>query len=215
MFLQHEVNLGKGLVAGCSKARDGRQTVFFSTLNPLGQDDEEEEYHDRLDVARKFDYCSKWRYDQDVVFCITLKEAQDLGLEFWQTKSNAVIVYQTLPKQCIFRVVHTAGRQCTKDHLIHNRHPRLCSKKLVGWCNRSSKSSALIKALGIPSNQLVRKKMKEDIITSMFNKIDVRMDGIPENEILEDEKQMKSISEIVEQLHITNYGENHVYSEEG
>ena len=40
--------LEKGLVAGGTKARDGRQTVFF--LEPLGQDDEEE-YHDRLDVA--------------------------------------------------------------------------------------------------------------------------------------------------------------------
>ena len=42
--------------------------VFFSPLNPLEQDHEEEEYHDRLDVSRKFHHCSKWRHDQDAVF---------------------------------------------------------------------------------------------------------------------------------------------------
>ena len=50
--------------------------VFFSPLNPLEQDDDEEEYHDRLDVSRKFHCCSKWRYDQDAVFWKKLEEAQ-------------------------------------------------------------------------------------------------------------------------------------------
>ena len=42
------------------------------------------------------------------------------------------------------------------------------------------------------------------------------MDGIPENDILEDENQMKNISAVVEKLQHTgsNYGENHIYKPE-
>ena len=89
--------LEHGLVAGGTKAKDGRQTVFFSPLNPLEQDGEEAKHQDNLAIPRKFHCCSKWRHHQDAVFWIKLVEVQNLGLQFGQTKSNAVIVYQTLP----------------------------------------------------------------------------------------------------------------------
>ena len=49
-------------------------------------------FHNDLTVPGKFHYCSKWRHDQDAVFWINLEETQDLQLEFWQTKSNAIVV---------------------------------------------------------------------------------------------------------------------------
>ena len=61
-------------------------------------------FHNDLTVPRKF-HCSKWRHDQDTVLWIKLEEAQDLGLQFWQTKSNAIVVYNPVPPQCICKVV--------------------------------------------------------------------------------------------------------------
>ena len=55
----------------------------------------------------------------------------------------------------------------------------------------------------------------------MFNKIDLRIDGIPEKAILQDEKQMKDISEVIQKLEESkvDLGENsnqedYIYTEE-
>ena len=61
--------------------------------------------HNDLTVPSKFHYCSKWRHDQDAVFWIKLEEAQDLGPQVWQTKSNAIVVYNPVHPQCIFKVI--------------------------------------------------------------------------------------------------------------
>ena len=39
-----------------------------------------------------------------------------------------------------------------------------------------------------------------EITTSIFNKIDLRIDGVPEEGILRDEKRMKDISEVIQML---------------
>ena len=61
---------------------DGLQTVFFSPLETLESENEEEYFHEDMTVARKFHYCSKWKHDQDAVCWVKLVEAQDLGLRF-------------------------------------------------------------------------------------------------------------------------------------
>ena len=88
-----------GLVAGGKQSREGRQTVLFSFLHPCGQDNEEEPIHDDMTVPRKFHDCSKWRHDQDAVCWVKWKEAQYLGLQCWQTKSDAIVVYQHVPSE--------------------------------------------------------------------------------------------------------------------
>ena len=77
MFFQHKIYPRTWTCCRKKTIKRERQTVFFPPLNPCGQ------------VPRKFHHCSKWRHDQDAVYWIKLKRAQDLGLQFWQTKSNA------------------------------------------------------------------------------------------------------------------------------
>ena len=46
-----------------------------------------------------------WRRHEDPVYWVDIKLAQKKGLKFYQTRSNAVILYDTLPAYCIPKVV--------------------------------------------------------------------------------------------------------------
>ena len=46
-------------------------------------------------------YRTKWKVYQNAVYWISLKSAQDRGLAFWQTNSNAVILAKTVPADCV------------------------------------------------------------------------------------------------------------------
>ena len=52
---------------------------------------------------------SYWRNDQNAVYWVELSRAQDLRLQFGETKSNAIIVHQPVPYPCIDRVVGDHG----------------------------------------------------------------------------------------------------------
>ena len=52
-----------------------------------------------------------------------MSRAQDLGLQFWQTKSNAMIVYDPVPEDCIERVVCGEG-----DRILFER---ICTLRFV------------------------------------------------------------------------------------
>ena len=67
----------------------------------------------------------------------------------------------------------------------------------------------------------VQEDDRVEIATYIFNKIDLRIDGIPEKAILEDDKQTKDISEVVQKLEESkvDFGENsdqedYMYTEE-
>ena len=50
-------------------------------------------------------YRHKWRRHQDTVYSVDIQLAQQKGLKFYQTRSNAVILSNTLPAYCIPKVV--------------------------------------------------------------------------------------------------------------
>ena len=50
-------------------------------------------------------YKTSWRIHQNTVYCINLRDAQKKGLTLYQTKSNAIILHNTLPAACIEKVV--------------------------------------------------------------------------------------------------------------
>ena len=75
--------------------------MVFTPLNPFGGDSEEEERRDDYTVPQKNHYHSHCKRNQDVVYCIKFSRAQDQGLQFWQTKSHAIIVRSPVPANCI------------------------------------------------------------------------------------------------------------------
>ena len=50
-------------------------------------------------------YELRWRRIHNAVFGIDLKSAKNKGLVFWQTITNAIILYDSMPAGCVVRVV--------------------------------------------------------------------------------------------------------------
>ena len=50
-------------------------------------------------------YKQIWKIHQDPVYWVNIGPAQHIGLTFFQTRSNAIILHDTLPASCIERVV--------------------------------------------------------------------------------------------------------------
>ena len=111
-----------GLVAGGKESKEGRQTVFFTPLDPFGSDaHEQEEPSEDCSRPRKVHCHSHWRNDQNAVYWVELSRAQDLRLQFGQTKSNVIIVHQSVPFRCIDRVVHDNGGRITFQRILTPR----------------------------------------------------------------------------------------------
>ena len=69
--------LRSGLVAGGREGKQGRQTIFFPPLNPLGPDPDEEKLSE-----------SKWKTNQDAVYWLYLALAQDGFPCFHKTRTS-------------------------------------------------------------------------------------------------------------------------------
>ena len=110
-----------GLVAGGKERKEGRQTIFFTPLDPFNSDADEAESITDIKKPRKVQYQIHWRPEQDAVYWIHLSTAQDAGLEFWQTGSNAIITYQSVPKECVVKVVCESGK---RELFARQRTPR-------------------------------------------------------------------------------------------
>ena len=61
-------------------------------------------------------------------YWVQLSRAQDQGLQFWQTKSHAIIVHSPVPAGCIYRVISQNG-----DRMLFERLPYkfLCTNLII------------------------------------------------------------------------------------
>ena len=88
--------LNHGWMPGGVSPRTGRQAVFFTILNPMDNQDGLGETLCDLSQARIAPYKNTWTHFQNTVFWCNLKLVQQRALQFYQTRSNAVILYDTL-----------------------------------------------------------------------------------------------------------------------
>ena len=95
-------------IAGWKDRKEGRQTVFFTPLDPFG-DEAEEEFNNDSSRPIKVHFYSKWKPQQDAVYWIHLVRAQEKGLQCWQTRSRAIILCDSVPADCIEKVVSLEG----------------------------------------------------------------------------------------------------------
>ena len=87
-FRQEEVSKGTG------------SPCFFTAVQ--NQDLEEVQYD--LDKPRIAVYCHTWKIHQTTLFWCNLKGAQRRGLQFNQTRSHAIALFNTVPAICIEKV---------------------------------------------------------------------------------------------------------------
>ena len=119
-----------GLIPGGKCLEGDRQSVFFTAVNPMNDDQGMEEIRCDLDKPRIVPYKSTWRPHQNtVVYWCNLKLAQRKGLHLYQTRSHAIVLCNTLPAICIEKAVCMK----TDEELYHKvcqppRFPRIMLK---------------------------------------------------------------------------------------
>ena len=82
-----------------------RQTVFFLLVDPM---DKEHKDPDTIDLkAPRLARClqTAWKKHQNTVYWVDINLALKKGLKFHQTRSNATILYNTLPALCIPKAI--------------------------------------------------------------------------------------------------------------
>ena len=88
--------INSGLAPG-SQNLNNRQTVFFLPVDPM---DKSHKYPDTIDLSkpRHAQYLHKaWKRHQDAVHWVDINLAVRKRLKFYQTRSNAIILHETLP----------------------------------------------------------------------------------------------------------------------
>ena len=130
--------VNRGLISGGVSFRAGRQAVFFAVMNPIDNQDGLGETPCDLSQARSAPHKNTWKHFQDTVFWCNLKLAQQRGLQFHQTRSNAVILHDTLTAELIEKAICMK----TKDQL-HQRESVILRPRLVLRADSQSGSQDL------------------------------------------------------------------------
>ena len=94
-----------GLIPGGRSLKRGRQSVFFTITKPMGDYHGMGETSCDLTKPRIAPYKNTWKPLQNEVYWCNLKLAQERGLQFYQTRSHAIVLYNTLPAVCIEKAV--------------------------------------------------------------------------------------------------------------
>ena len=87
----------RGLTPRGTSLKRGRQAVFFTTVNPMGDVYGMEETPCDLTKPRIAPCKNTWKRLQNTVFSCNLKLGLEKSFQFHQTRSHAVVLYNTLP----------------------------------------------------------------------------------------------------------------------
>ena len=122
-----------GLIPGGQNSSRERQTVFFTAVNPMDKE-HKDPYKLDLTKPRLAWYKQKtWKRHQDTVYWVDIQLAQRKGFKFYQTRSNAIILYDTLPAYCISKVVvMESGEIIYEKVYVSPRPPPKISFKIIG-----------------------------------------------------------------------------------
>ena len=84
-------------------------------------------------------YKQKWERHQDTVYWVDIQFAQRNRLKFYQTRSNAIILYDTLPACCISKVVVMKSEEIMYEKVyVSHRSPPKTSYKDNWMCDLDS-----------------------------------------------------------------------------
>ena len=83
-----------------------------------------------LTKPRLASYKQMWKVHQDTVYWVDIKLAQQKGFKFYQTRSNAIILYDTLPAYCIPKVIMMESGEvmCVKVYASPRPRPKISFK---------------------------------------------------------------------------------------
>ena len=130
-----------------------RQTVFFLPVDPTDENHKDPDTID-LNAPRHAQYMHKaWKKHHNTVYLVDMNLAQRKGLKFYQTRSNAIILHETLPAYCIPKVVRmeTGGVIYEKVYASPRPLPKISLKH--AWIMKELNSGGIAQR---PDGQVLR-----------------------------------------------------------
>ena len=114
--------INSGLISG-GQNLSKRQTVFFLPVNPMDKEHKDPEKMD-LEAPRLARYMhTAWKKHQNTVYWVDIKLAQKKGLKFYQTRSNAIILYDTLAAYRIPKAVRMETEEIIYEKVYESPRP--------------------------------------------------------------------------------------------
>ena len=113
-----------GLITGGKDVKQRIQTVFFTAVNhKLAHLHKQRDYD--VTKPRIAVYKQNWKLHQNTVYWATLRVALKKGSTFYQTRSNAIILHNTLPVAKIEKVVVMSSEEVLNNKIYESpRSPR-------------------------------------------------------------------------------------------
>ena len=159
-------------------------------------------------IPQKVHDHKNWKRDQDTVHWMKLSRAQDWGLQFWQTKSSAIITRNPVPGGCIFRVMSEKGDRVLFEGLSTPRPaPKVTLKS--NWLvqqqqlTRNVVVNSTSKGIAEWKSQSGTRDGTRDVtgVEIAFGKnARLRVQGVAQDAILQDEANMQEINQPVNKV---------------
>ena len=80
--------------------------MFLTAVDPVNEHLTKEQHYHRV-----VPYKSKWKVHENEVYWVNVPVAQKKALTFYQTQSNAMILHNSVPADCIERVVNMKSEE--------------------------------------------------------------------------------------------------------
>ena len=114
--------INSGLIPG-GQNLSNRRTVFCLPVDPMDKEHKDPETID-LEAPRLAQYMHKaWKKHQNSVYWVDINLALKKGLKFYQTRSNAIILHETLPSYCIPKVVRVETGEVIHEKVYASPRP--------------------------------------------------------------------------------------------
>ena len=105
----------------------------------------------------------KWKKPENTVYWVDIKLAQKRGFKFYQTRSNAIILYDTLPACCIPKAIMMESGEIMYEKVYAS--PRPLSK--ISFKDNWMKESGSEVDGGSEDSQQTQQKIKNPILSTV------------------------------------------------
>ena len=133
--------INSGLIPGGQNVSN-RQTVFFLPVDPMDKEHKDPDTID-LEAPRLAQYMHKaWKKHQNTVYWVNINFALKKGLKIYQTRSNAIILHETLPAYCIPKVVRMETGEVIYEKVYASPRPPPKISLKHDWMKKSGSEVA-------------------------------------------------------------------------
>ena len=119
-------------ITNSQKSSRDRQTVLFTAVNPMHKNLKDTQELE-LTKPRLASYKQKWKVLQETVYWVDIQLAQRKELKFYETRSNAIILNDTLTAYCFSKVILMKSEEIIYQKVYVSPRPSLKISYKDNW----------------------------------------------------------------------------------